>query len=124
MDNLFSDSTEDQSLRPSTFPRPCSSIYDDNFALEDLAYQVDESVRVAQLNTVEQLLSENSILRRDVARHRRVWNALLGLFDEAFDMALLLRGSLEGCKDKIAIAEANWLGSWGVGKAAEVDNWI
>ncbi|KAH6670170.1 hypothetical protein B0J14DRAFT_672021 [Halenospora varia] len=124
MDYPASDAPEEHSLRPSTSPRPCSSVYSDNFELQDLVHQVDESVGVAQLNTIEQLLQENTVLQEDVARHRRMWNVLMDLFDETFDMELLLRGSLEECKDKRSAAEVDWLASWGIRESVEVENWI
>ncbi len=104
-------------------PRPCSSVYSDHFALQDLVYQVDDSVRVAQLNTIEQLLRENLILEKEVEQCRQILDALMDMFDEGFDMALLLRCSLEECEEKISAAQADWLASWGI-EAAEVDTWI
>lgn len=109
---------------PSNSPRPCSSVYSDHFELQDLVYQVDDLVRVGQLNTIEQLERENSILHEEVGQYQRTWDAVLELFDEAFDMALLLRCSLEECEERISVAQADWLALWDVRDATEVGNWI
>jgi hypothetical protein len=109
---------------PTALPRPCSSVYSDNFSLEDLVHKVDDSVRVVQLNTIELLLGENSSLQEDLRRYRWTWRGLLDLFDEVFDLQLLLRGSLEECRDKILSAQNNWLASWGVRGTSEIDTWI
>lgn len=109
---------------PTALPRPCSSVYSDNFSLEDLAHKVNESVRVAQLNTIELLLRENSSLQEDLRRYRWMWRGFMDLFDEVFDLQLLLRGSVEECRDKISAAQNNWLASWGVGGTSEIDTWI
>lgn len=109
---------------PAAHPRPCSSVYSDNFSLEDLVHKVDESMRVTQLNTIERLLRENSSLQENLTRYRRMWHGLMDLFDEVFDLALLLQGSLKECGDKISAAEGNWLASWGVGGSSEMDTWI
>ena len=67
---------------------------------------------------------ENLILLEEVAHYQRTWDAILEMFDEVYDMALLLRCSLDECEEKIAIAQADWLALWGVRDATEVGNWI
>jgi hypothetical protein len=125
MDSSASDTAKARAFPlPTAPPRPCSSVYSDNFSLEDLVHKVDESMRVTQLNTIERLLQENSSLQESLTQYRWAWHVLMDSFDEVFDSALLLQGSLEECRDKISAAEGNWLASWGVGGSLEMDTWI
>lgn len=110
--------------RPTAAPRLCSSVYSDNFSLESLVDKIDDSMRVGQLNTIELLLGENSTLQEDLRRHRWTWRAAIELFDEVFDLQLLLRGSIEECKGQISTAQRNWVTSWGVDGASKFDTWI
>lgn len=119
-----SETSDEDVPYPSNFPRPCSSVYSDHFALQDLVYQVDDLMRDGQLDTIEELERENSILQEEVAQYQRTWDAILEMFDEAFDTALLLRCSLEECEEGISIAQADWLALWGVRDTTEVGNWI
>ncbi len=80
-----------------------SSIYSQD--LEDLIHRLDSSVRVAQLNTIERLLEENQQWEEEVALYRRTWNGLMDLLDKAFNLALLVKGSLEDFDDKKTSAE-------------------
>jgi hypothetical protein len=125
MDSSASATPKARAFPSSTAPpRPCSSVYSDNFSLEDLVHKVDESMRVTQLNTIERLLRENSSLQEDLSQYRRAWRGLMDLLDEVFDSALLLQGSLEECRDKISAAEGNWLASWEVGGSLDMGTWI
>ncbi|CZT07767.1 uncharacterized protein RAG0_13613 [Rhynchosporium agropyri] len=117
--------TSDEDLTDtSNSQRPCSSVYSDHFALQDLVYQVDDLLVDGQLGTIEQLEMQNSILQEEVAQYQRTWDAILEMFDEVYDTALLLRCSLEECEEGISIAQADWLALWGVRDATEVGNWI
>jgi len=118
------ETSDEDRIDTSNFPRPCSSVYSDHFALQDLVYQVDDLMRDGQLNTIEQLEMENSILQEEVVQYQRTWDAILEMFDEAYDTALLLRCSVEECEERISIAQADWLALWGITGATEVGNWI
>jgi hypothetical protein len=76
-------------------PRPCSSVYSDEFSLEVLAQRVDEAIWVTQLSSIQRLLEENSALQKDLTRYRQAWHSSIALFDEVFELALLLRGSID-----------------------------
>jgi hypothetical protein len=117
-------------LRPD--PRPCSSIYSQDvsiieykFSLEDLAYQVDESTKLAESYTLAQLITENEQLHRDATYYRREWDALMRLLDELMDSAILIRTTLKDSYSKIAEAEAAWLAFWGiVEQSSYAHHWI
>lgn len=115
---------ENLAFPSSPDPRPCSSVYSDEFSLEDLAQRVDESIWVTQLSSIQRLLEENSALEKDLTRYRQTWHDLMALFDEVFELALLLRGSIDEFRDKITAAESKWLATYGVGGSSEIDNWI
>jgi len=105
--------------------RPNSSVYSEIFSLEDLIHRVDASARVAQLNTIERLLKENQQWEEEISRYRRTWHGLMELLDEAFELAILVRGSLEGFVHQRAIAEQEWLAFWGISNcSSESSTWI
>lgn len=86
---------------------------------------MDASVRVSQVNTIERLLKENQQWEDEVARYRRTWDGLVELLNEAFELATLLKGSLEDFDYKRVVAREDWLAIWGISnRLLESSTWI
>jgi len=112
------------SITVAPSPRPCSSIYSDGFPLEELVYRVDESVRMAELSTIEQLEEENRALRYCVSLCWQVWKDSKEMFGEIMELTLVLAGTLEELDRIMTSANRDWLASWGIGTGSEVAVWI
>jgi hypothetical protein len=126
MDKLDSYTPEEQpsSITVAPSPRPCSSVYSDGFPLEELVHRVDESVRMAELSTIEQLEEENRALRNCLSRCRLAWKDSKEMFGEIMELTLMLAGTLEALDRIMTSAKRDWLASWGIGTGSEVAVWI
>jgi hypothetical protein len=116
-----------------TFPRsrsssyrPCSSVYsnDNNFSLEDLVRRIDTSIKATEVNTTGRLMEENELLREHVAYYRRIWGDIMEFLCEVMELSVLLEGSLEEARSRMASAEGDWLASWGIGRGLETGVWF
>ncbi|KFY02567.1 hypothetical protein O988_02066 [Pseudogymnoascus sp. VKM F-3808] len=106
-------------------PSPSSSsVYSENFTLEGLVERVDEAMQMSQRNTFNLLLDYNRLLQGELAFHRSVWQALMVLMDEVFDMALLLRGSYEDFDYLESAAKNYWLRYLDTYRATQGQAWI
>lgn len=107
-------------------PRPCSSVYSNNFSLEDLVVRVDESVKATQRETIERLENENECFRSELTKHRATysdsWDILMELFCESFDLALVLQVAVVEFMDRRFAAERCWLASLGIGESVVGDS--
>lgn len=118
--SVYSDELSDQSagresvLRNLLGGRPCSSVYSDNFPLEELVQRVDATMQSTHLAAIERLERERQEMLETLKRCRRARQSIGGLFDRTLDVALLIRNAIVDFDSEITAVERAWIACWGI----------
>jgi len=109
---------------PNSSIRLASSVYSDDFSLEYLVQEVNESLRLSELISIEQLAEENRMLKGELGLCERHWDGLMTFLDEIITLFLLIQTSFGELESRFASAEKEWLSAWGIGEGSELAIWF
>ena len=106
-----SDSDYEKSLKST---RPSTPI--ETFSIDCLLQSVEEFQRRDQLETIQRLTYDNSLLQYLVVEYQKKWCRTIDLLEKAQEAVLLLQRMLEHCIREDVAAEREWLAFWGIKK--------
>ena len=86
----------------------------EEFSIESLLQRVDEFQKREQLETIERLTTENSLLKENIARYQEGWCATVNLLREAYETVVLIQGAIKRYCHEETTAERDWLAFWGI----------
>ena len=95
-----------QSRGPS--PRPCSSVYSNQFSMEDLIHHISQTQRL------EELVKENHRFQKEHALHRRLWIGTICVINMALEGMVIIKEALRDFNAMKASGERDWLAHWGI----------
>jgi hypothetical protein len=110
---MTSDSDSNYEKRsPSTSVLPLEDV----FSIELLINRVEEVQRRDQLEVIQRLTLDNSLLQQLVINYQKQWCWTLDLLEKTQEAVLLMQKALERCIEADIAAEKDWLAFWGIGK--------
>jgi hypothetical protein len=83
-------------------------------SLEFLIQQVEEFQRTSQLDTIERLTIENSLLHNLLVRYKKSWAQTIDMLEQTQQALRILLLALEHCVSEEIAAERDWLAFWGI----------
>lgn len=105
-------------MDPSSDPNSATSSTHDAphtecFTIDSLIQRVEEMQRQGELNAIERLTTENSLLQHLVEQYQRHWCATIDLLERMHQALLSLQKALEKWVEEEIAAERDWLAFWG-----------
>jgi len=104
-----SDSDYEKGLKSTRLSTPIEA-----YSIDCLIQRVEEFQRRDQLETIQRLMHDNSLLEYLVVEYQKKWCRTIDLLEKAQEAALLLQRLLEHCIREEVAAEREWLGFWGI----------
>jgi hypothetical protein len=86
------------------------------FSIESLINRVDEIQRREQLETIQQLTLDNTLLQQLIINYQDQWCCTIDLLERSQEAVLLLQKAIEHSIQENVIAEKQWLSFWGIEK--------
>jgi hypothetical protein len=86
----------------------------EEFSIDALLEKVKEFHRRQQLDLLERLTMENSLLQKQIVRYQDSSSLTINLLKEAYSVVALMQDALERCRLKELAADKDWLAYWGV----------
>ncbi|KAJ3455241.1 hypothetical protein MRS44_013841 [Fusarium solani] len=86
----------------------------EEFSISSLIHQVEEFERMNQLDTVERLTKENSLLDSLAVAYQQRWLRTMDLLEQAQRALTALQKAFEQCIGEEIAAERDWLAFWGI----------
>ena len=83
-------------------------------SIGSLIQRVEEFQRRNELDTLEKLTNEKSLLHRRIAYYRESWSRTLELLQKAQEALFSMSTALEKCFQEEKAAEKDWLAFWGI----------
>jgi hypothetical protein len=93
----------------ATPPRPASSIYSDEFQLDDLLRRLSERTSDQEVRTVQALLEEKEALERELETVQRVWALIYDIMVETNDTVGQLSTVVRYALSRMETERKNWL---------------
>lgn len=90
-------------------PRPASSVYSDQFELDELLHHLSEQTQVQRAFLVEALEKENKLLSFELIVERQVWESLYHCMVEIVEIADQLKVLQRDAERRILIRKQRWL---------------
>jgi hypothetical protein len=87
---------------------------EEDVSVGSLIQRVEEFQRRNELETLEKLTNEKSLLHRRIAYYRESWSRTLELLQKAQEALLSVSTALEKCFQEEKAAEKDWLAFWGI----------
>jgi hypothetical protein len=81
----------------------------EGFSIDSLTRQMQEVLRTGQLETINRLSAENSLLYHLIAAYRKQWSLIIDLIEQAQEALAALQRALGHCFSEEIAAERNWL---------------
>jgi len=81
----------------------------EGFSIVSLTRQMQEVLRTGQLDTINRLGAENSLLYHLIAAYRKQWSLIIDLIQQAQEALVGLQRALEHCLSEEIAAERDWL---------------
>lgn len=103
-------------------PDSRSSTPEEIFSVGSLIQRVEEFQTRNQLETLEKLTNEKSLLHRRITFYRESWSRTLELLQKAQEALLSMSTALEKCCQEEKAAEKDWLAFWGIISELEKDS--
>ena len=98
----------------STTSRREPSSHTEYFTIDSLIQRVEEMQRRGQLDTIERLTVENSLLQHLIHQYQRQWSATIDLLEKTHQALLSLQKAIEHYVGDGIAAERDWLAFWGI----------
>jgi hypothetical protein len=86
------------------------------FSIELLINRVEEVQRREQLEVIQKLTLDNSLLQQHVIHYQEQWCWTMDLLEKTHEAVLLMQKALEHCIEEDIAAEQDWLTFWGIGR--------
>ncbi|KAH6883878.1 hypothetical protein B0T10DRAFT_463242 [Thelonectria olida] len=86
----------------------------EEFSIDSLIHQVQEFERMNQLDTIERLTKENSLLDNLVMAYQKHWSRTMDLLEQTQRALMALQKAFEYCIGEEIAAERDWLAFWGI----------
>jgi hypothetical protein len=86
------------------------------FSIELLINRVEEVQRREQLEAIQKLTLDNSLLQQLVIQYQEQWCLTVDLLEKTHEAVLLMQKALERCMEEDIAAEQDWLAFWGIGR--------
>jgi hypothetical protein len=84
------------------------------FSIESLINRVDEVQRREQLETIQQITLDNSLLQQLIINYQDQWCCTVDLLEKSQEAALVLQKAIKHSIQEDVIAEKQWLSFWGI----------
>jgi hypothetical protein len=85
------------------------------FSIELLISRVEDVQRREQLEAIQKLTLDNSLLQQLVIQYQEQWCWTIDLLEKTHEAVLLMQKALEHCIEEDIAAEQDWLTFWGIG---------
>ncbi|KAF2818272.1 hypothetical protein CC86DRAFT_309560 [Ophiobolus disseminans] len=84
------------------------------FSLDLLIHRVEELQRIDQLETLQNLTRQNSLLQDVVKEYQRRWCCTISLLEKTLEAVFSLQKAIKHFEIEREAAERVWLASWGI----------
>ena len=96
----------------------------EHFGLESLVQDLDESLKISELTSLERLLEENRTLCLELQYHREELRAIREMISKMNVVFSHLKKSLAHIEERGSRAKKEWLATWGIHTDPEIVPWI
>lgn len=107
--SLRSANIDPSTAQISTHMDPHSQPTEDVFSLDLLITRVEELQRLDQLEIIQELTLDNSLLQQVIVEYQRQWCCTIALLEKIQEAALELQKAVENCSAEYGAAERAWL---------------
>jgi len=103
---------------------------DEPFSIDSLIKRVEEFQQMEELETLKEILSENSSLKQRIIRYHEHWCLTLDLLHKSHQALISMQDAFNKCLREEAAAERHWLTLQGIKKNSRndleysLDQWI
>lgn len=85
-----------------------------DFSIEALLKRVEEFQRRHQLDSLERLSKENSMLQQQITRYQESSSQTINLLQQVYNTVAVMQEALKECRHKELAADGDWLAFWGI----------
>lgn len=86
----------------------------EGISIDALLERVEEFHRRQQLETLEKLTRENSLLQQQIVRYQESSSQTINLLQEVHNIVALIQDARGRCRHKELAADRDWLAFWGI----------
>lgn len=91
----------------------------EDHSIEFLIRCVEDFERTSQLETIDRLTKENSLLQHLVIAYQKHWSHTMDLLEQTQRALMTLQRALEHCMSAEIAAERDWLAFWGIRRGGD-----